>query len=75
IHHSDAGSQYTSFRLATHLAVEDIAASIGTVAAVDDETEPMVVKLGVWVSNTRARRDKLTQEQLEALRELGVEWA
>lgn len=32
IHHSDAGSQYTSFRLATHLAVEDIAASIGTVA-------------------------------------------
>jgi putative transposase len=31
IHHSDAGSQYTSFRLATHLAVEDIAASIGSV--------------------------------------------
>jgi transposase InsO family protein len=31
IHHSDAGSQYTSFRLATHLALEDIAASIGSV--------------------------------------------
>jgi putative transposase len=31
IHHSDAGSQYTSFRLATHLAKEKIAASIGTV--------------------------------------------
>lgn len=31
IHHSDAGSQYTSFRLATHLALEKIAASIGTV--------------------------------------------
>jgi transposase InsO family protein len=31
IHHSDAGSQYTSFRLAAHLAVENIAASIGTV--------------------------------------------
>ncbi|WP_434092329.1 helicase associated domain-containing protein [Streptomyces flaveolus] len=31
-------------------------------------------KLGVWVSNTRARRDKLTGEQLDALRELGVEW-
>jgi putative transposase len=31
IHHSDAGSQYTSFRLATHLAAEHIAASIGTV--------------------------------------------
>lgn len=35
----------------------------------------MVVKLGVWVSNTRARRDKLTQEQLDALRELGMQWA
>ncbi|MFF3062392.1 helicase associated domain-containing protein, partial [Streptomyces sp. NPDC057909] len=42
--------------------------------AVDGETEPMVVKLGVWVSNTKSRRDKLTAEQLDALRELGVEW-
>ncbi len=42
---------------------------------VDGETEPVLVKLGVWTSNTRARRDKLTQEQLDALRELGVEWA
>ncbi|WP_329449444.1 helicase associated domain-containing protein [Streptomyces sp. NBC_01724] len=33
------------------------------------------MKLGVWVSNTRARRDKLTQEQLDALRELGMQWA
>ncbi|MFJ8704313.1 helicase associated domain-containing protein [Streptomyces ardesiacus] len=43
--------------------------------AVDGETEPVTVKLGVWVSNTRARRGKLTQEQLDALRELGVQWA
>jgi superfamily II DNA or RNA helicase len=43
--------------------------------AVDGETEPTVVKLGVWVSNTKMRRNKLTQEQLDALRELGVEWA
>ncbi|MFE2078194.1 DEAD/DEAH box helicase [Streptomyces misionensis] len=42
---------------------------------VDGETEPVPVRLGVWVSNTRARRDKLTAEQLDALRELGVEWA
>ncbi|GGQ39233.1 hypothetical protein GCM10010266_73100 [Streptomyces griseomycini] len=42
---------------------------------VDGEAEPVVVKLGVWVSNTKQRRDKLTQEQLDALRELGVEWA
>jgi superfamily II DNA or RNA helicase len=42
---------------------------------VDSEAEPVVVKLGVWVSNTKSRRDKLTAEQLDALRELGVEWA
>lgn len=42
---------------------------------VDGETEPVVVKLGVWVSNTKSRRDKLNQEQRDALRELGVQWA
>ena len=31
IHHSDAGSQYTSIRLTSHLELEDIAASIGSV--------------------------------------------
>ncbi|MGW3683157.1 Helicase associated domain protein [Streptomyces prasinus] len=43
--------------------------------AVDGEAEPVVVKLGVWVTNTKSRRDKLTAEQLGALRELGMEWA
>jgi hypothetical protein len=43
--------------------------------AVDGEAEPVTVKLGVWVSNTKSRRDKLTQDQLAALRELGVKWA
>ncbi|MGC5041033.1 Helicase associated domain protein [Streptomyces sp. DT73] len=43
--------------------------------AVDGEAEPVIVKLGVWVSNTKTRRDKLTAEQLQALRKLGVEWA
>ncbi|CAL9656303.1 Helicase associated domain protein [Streptomyces sp. enrichment culture] len=42
---------------------------------VDGETEPVAVKLGVWISNTKSRRDRLTAEQLEALRELGVQWA
>ncbi|WAX81707.1 DEAD/DEAH box helicase [Streptomyces sp. KMM 9044] len=42
--------------------------------AVDGEAEPIAVRLGVWVSNTRARRDKLTAEQLNALRKLGVKW-
>lgn len=35
----------------------------------------MVVKLGVWVSNTKARRDKHTAEQLDALHKLGIAWA
>ncbi|MFE4539391.1 Helicase associated domain protein [Streptomyces scopuliridis] len=43
--------------------------------AVGGEAEPVAVKLGVWVSNTRSRRDKLTPEQRAALSELGVEWA
>ncbi|MFF8883317.1 DEAD/DEAH box helicase [Streptomyces flaveolus] len=42
---------------------------------VGGEAGPVSVRLGVWVSNTRARRDRLTGEQLQALRELGVEWA
>ncbi|MFG2563728.1 Helicase associated domain protein [Streptomyces sp. NPDC048496] len=47
----------------------------GEEISVDGEAEPVVVKLGVWVSNTKSRRDKLTQEQLVALRELGIAWA
>jgi superfamily II DNA or RNA helicase len=42
---------------------------------VGGETKPVAVRLGVWVSNTKTRRDKLTAEQRNALRELGVEWA
>ncbi|WP_406404851.1 Helicase associated domain protein [Streptomyces sp. NBC_01643] len=42
--------------------------------AVDGETEPVAMKLGVWVSNTKSRRDKLTQDQLDALRKLGIDW-
>lgn len=42
---------------------------------VDGQDEPVTVKLGVWVSNTKTRRDKLSAEQLGALRELGMKWA
>jgi hypothetical protein len=42
---------------------------------VNGEAEPVTVKLGVWISNTKSRRDRLTAEQLKALRELGVQWA
>ncbi|MEZ0096200.1 Helicase associated domain protein [Streptacidiphilus sp. EB129] len=33
-----------------------------------------IVKLGIWISNTKSRRDKLTPEQLAALAELGLDW-
>ena len=33
-----------------------------------------VVRLGVWISNTKSRRDKLTAEQLAALAALGIQW-
>jgi hypothetical protein len=44
---------------------------------VDGEAEPVPVpvKLGVWLSNTKSRRDKLTQEQRAALAALGMNWA
>jgi superfamily II DNA or RNA helicase len=42
---------------------------------VDGKTEPVTIKLGVWVSNTKSRRDKLSAEQLAALASLGVDWA
>ncbi|MFE0580278.1 Helicase associated domain protein [Streptomyces sp. NPDC058874] len=49
--------------------------SHGEEITVEGETEPVVVKLGVWVSNTKSRRDKLTADQLAALTKLGVDWA
>ncbi|KUM67260.1 helicase [Streptomyces curacoi] len=42
---------------------------------VDGEAEPVTVKLGVWVSNTKSRRGRLAQDQRDALRKLGMEWA
>ncbi|MFI9311094.1 DEAD/DEAH box helicase [Streptomyces triculaminicus] len=47
----------------------------GEEITVENEAEPVIVKLGVWISNTKTRRDKLDQEQLDALRKLGIQWA
>ncbi|MEV5283557.1 helicase associated domain-containing protein [Streptomyces sp. NPDC051994] len=45
-------------------------------------TEPVVidgqdhhVRLGVWISNQKSRRDKLNSEQLAQLADLGIDWA
>ncbi|MEV8530203.1 helicase associated domain-containing protein [Streptomyces sp. NPDC052000] len=33
------------------------------------------VRLGVWVSNQKMRRDRLSEEQLGQLAGLGIDWA
>jgi hypothetical protein len=43
--------------------------------AVDGQEKPVAVKLGVWISNTKSRRDRLDTDQLSALRKLGIGWA
>ncbi|MFD8915978.1 Helicase associated domain protein [Streptomyces sp. NPDC059575] len=42
---------------------------------VHGETESVIVKLGVWVSNTKSRWDKLTVDQQAAIAALGLPWA
>ncbi|MFI5671000.1 hypothetical protein [Streptomyces sp. NPDC051704] len=44
----------------------------GEEIAVDGEADPVVVKLGVRVSDTQSRRDELTADQLASLVKLGV---
>lgn len=41
---------------------------------VHGEVAPVTVKLGVWVSNTKSRRDRLDVDQLAALAKLGIDW-
>ena len=40
-----------------------------------DTGESVPVKLGVWISNTKTRRAKLTTGQRAQLAELGLDWA
>ncbi|WP_165953958.1 helicase associated domain-containing protein [Streptomyces sp. 8K308] len=50
-----------------HLVLEDAVACDG-----QEQPETVAVKLGVWRSNMRSRRDRLTPEQQAALDELGL---
>ncbi|MEE1782666.1 helicase associated domain-containing protein, partial [Streptomyces sp. SP17BM10] len=40
----------------------------------DGDGGTVEVKLGVWISNTKTRRAKLTEEQLDQLAALGLHW-
>jgi len=44
----------------------------GHVEALEDGVQ---VKLGVWLSNTKSRRDRLDAAQLAQLAQLGLPWA
>ncbi|CAM5625884.1 helicase [Streptomyces badius] len=40
-----------------------------------EDTPHGPVRLGTWISNTRTRRNKLTDQQREQLAALGIDWA
>ncbi|MFE2038226.1 IS3 family transposase [Streptomyces scopuliridis] len=52
IHHSDAGSQYTSFALAEHLDRAGIAASIGSVGSVGDAYDNALMESTIGLFKT-----------------------
>ncbi|MGW6971518.1 helicase associated domain-containing protein [Streptomyces sp. NPDC054952] len=60
-------------------ALAQYAAREGRVVVPRAHTEELpdgtVVRLGVWLSNTRTRRDGLSAEQRERLAALGIDWA
>ncbi|MFE6838587.1 helicase associated domain-containing protein [Streptomyces sp. NPDC057705] len=45
------------------------------VEAITIDGQEQAVKLGVWLTNTKTRRAKLTPDQLAALAALGLPWA
>uniref|UniRef100_UPI000FCB091F helicase associated domain-containing protein n=1 Tax=Actinacidiphila soli TaxID=2487275 RepID=UPI000FCB091F len=76
-----AGKASTAFQRGVAALAQYIARE-GTHVVGRSHTEQVViddqehaVKLGVWVSNTKSRRDRLTEPQRTALAELGIEWA
>ncbi len=47
----------------------------GHVETVNIDGTEHAVKLGIWLTNTKSRRAKLNQTQLDLLAELGIHWA
>ncbi|MCX4650309.1 IS3 family transposase [Streptomyces microflavus] len=74
IHHSDAGSQYTSFRLAEHLDAAGIAASIGSVG---DAYENALMESAIGLFKTeliKPGRPWRTLSQVELATAEWVDW-
>ncbi|MFF9143223.1 IS3 family transposase [Streptomyces albogriseolus] len=74
IHHSDAGSQYTSFKLAEHLEAAGIAASIGSVGDAYDNAL-MESTIGLYKTELiKPRRPWKTLSQVELATADWVDW-
>jgi putative transposase len=74
IHHSDAGSQYTSFRLAAHLAYAGIAGSIGSVGDALDNAL-MESTIGLYKTElTKPRGPWRTLTQVELATAEWIDW-
>ncbi|MGA5276328.1 IS3 family transposase [Streptomyces cellulosae] len=73
VHHSDAGSQYTSFRLADHLDAAGIAASIGSVGDAYDNAL-MESTIGLFNELIKPRRPWKTLSDVELATAEYVNW-
>ncbi|WP_189939334.1 IS3 family transposase [Streptomyces sulfonofaciens] len=74
IHHSDAGSQYTSFKLAEHLDAAGIAASIGSVGDAYDNAL-MESAIGLYKTELiKPRRPWRTLSQVELATAEWIDW-
>ncbi|MGW7577536.1 integrase core domain-containing protein [Streptomyces sp. NPDC054765] len=74
VHHSDAGSQYTSFRLAEPLDAAGIAASIGSVGDAYDNA-PMESTIGLFKTEViKPQRPWKTLSRVELATAEWVDW-
>ncbi|WP_331767886.1 IS3 family transposase [Embleya sp. NBC_00896] len=71
IHHSDAGSQYTSFRLSAHLAREGTAGSIGTVG---DALDNALMESTIGLYKTESIKPRGPWRTLAAAELATAEW-
>jgi hypothetical protein len=54
--------------------VEQVETETGLAGRQTGADEPVVVKLGVWLDNTRKRAHKLTEQRRADLNALGMRW-
>ncbi len=71
VHHSDAGSQYTSFRFTTHLVTAGIDASVGTVG---DALDNALTESTIGLSKTELIKPRGPWRTLAEVEPATAEW-